>query len=376
MKTLVTGAAGFIGNELALRLTERGDEVTGIDNLNDYYDVSLKQARLARLKDHPNFSFKKLDIADRPAMQQLFAEQKFERVVNMAAQAGVRYSIENPQAYIDSNLVGFANILEGCRQTKVKHLVFASSSSVYGANTKLPFSEQDNVDHPVSLYAATKKAGELMAHSYASLYNLPCTGLRFFTVYGPWGRPDMAYFSFTKKMLADESIPVFNEGKMKRDFTYIDDIIEGVLRVIDNKPIADQKWNSEQPNPATSYARYQIYNIGNNNAVELMDFIHTLEDCLGKKAKLSMQPMQKGDVKATYANVDALNEAVGFNPKTNTKEGLQNFVNWYMNCYRPNIRSVIPDNVESRSTVIPAKVESSSAVIPAKPGISANKTVT
>ncbi len=335
MKTLVTGAAGFIGNELALRLTERGDEVTGIDNLNDYYDVSLKQARLARLKDHPNFSFKKLDIADRPAMQQLFAEQKFERVVNMAAQAGVRYSIENPQAYIDSNLVGFANILEGCRQSKVNHLVFASSSSVYGANTSLPFSEQDNVDHPVSLYAATKKAGELMAHSYASLYNLPCTGLRFFTVYGPWGRPDMAYFSFTKKILAGEPIQVFNEGRMKRDFTYIDDIVEGVIRIVDKQPKVDTQWSGEEANLSTSYAPYRVFNIGNNNTVELMDFIHTLEDCLAKKAKLNMLPMQKGDMKATYANVDALNNAVGFKPKTNIKKGLKKFTNWYTKYHTP-----------------------------------------
>ncbi len=334
MKTLITGAAGFIGNELALRLTDRGDQVTGIDNLNNYYDVSLKQARLDRLKNKPNFTFKKLDIANRPAIETLFAENNFDTVVNLAAQAGVRYSLKNPAAYIDSNLTGFANILEGCRHSKVKHLVFASSSSVYGANTRLPFTEQDNVDHPVSLYAATKKAAELMAHSYSSLYNLPCTGLRFFTVYGPWGRPDMAYFSFTKKILADEPIPVFNEGKMQRDFTYIDDIIEGVISVIDKQPTADKHWNSNHPNPATSYAPYKIYNIGNNNTVQLMDFIHTLEDCLGKKAKLDMQPMQKGDVKATFANIDALNKAVAFKPKTNIKEGLEQFVTWYRQYYQ------------------------------------------
>ena len=301
MKVLVTGAAGFIGNELALRLTARGDEVTGIDNLNDYYDVSLKKARLNRLKNEPNFNFIKLDIANRKEIARLFAENSFDAVVNLAAQAGVRYSLENPSAYVDANLTGFANILEGCRQSKVKHLVFASSSSVYGANTKLPFSEQDNVDHPVSLYAATKKAAELMAHSYAHLYGLPCTGLRFFTVYGPWGRPDMAYFSFTRKILAGEPIPVFNEGRMKRDFTYIDDIIEGVVRVIDKLPDGDEQWNGDKPNPATSHAPYRIYNIGNNNTVQLLDFIHVLEDCLGRKASINMQPMQKGDVKATFA---------------------------------------------------------------------------
>ena len=334
MKVLVTGAAGFIGNELALRLTARGDEVTGIDNLNDYYDVSLKKARLSRLKNEPNFNFIKLDIANRKEIARLFREHNFDAVVNLAAQAGVRYSLENPNAYVDANLVGFANILEGCRQSKVKHLVFASSSSVYGANTKLPFSEQDNVDHPVSLYAATKKAAELMAHSYAHLYGLPCTGLRFFTVYGPWGRPDMAYFSFTRKILAGEPIPVFNEGRMKRDFTYIDDIIEGVVRVIDKLPRGDEQWNGDKPNPATSHAPYRIYNIGNNNTVQLLDFIHVLEDCLGKKANINMLPMQKGDVKATFANVDALNEAVGFKPSTPIETGLQRFVDWYKQYYK------------------------------------------
>jgi len=333
MKTLITGSAGFIGNALALRLTARGDEVIGIDNLNDYYDVSLKQARLHRLKDSSNFNFIKIDIANRKEISKLFKNHNFDTVVNLAAQAGVRYSIENPSAYVDANLVGFANILEGCRQSKVKHLVFASSSSVYGANTKLPFSEQDNVDNQVSLYAATKKANELMAHSYAHLYSLPCTGLRFFTVYGPWGRPDMAYFSFTQKILADEPIQVFNEGKMKRDFTYIDDIIEGVVRVIDKLPVCDAQWNGNTPSPATSQAPYRIYNIG-NNTVQLLDFIHTLEDCLGKEAILNMSPMQKGDMKATFANVDALNEAVGFKPTTNIKDGLQNFVIWYRQYYQ------------------------------------------
>ena len=334
MKVLVTGAAGFIGNELALRLTARGDEVTGIDNLNDYYDVSLKKARLNRLKNEPNFKFIKLDIANRKEIARLFTENSFDAVVNLAAQAGVRYSLENPSAYVDANLTGFANILEGCRQCKVKHLVFASSSSVYGANTKLPFSEQDNVDHPVSLYAATKKAAELMAHSYAHLYGLPCTGLRFFTVYGPWGRPDMAYFSFTRKILAGEPIPVFNEGRMKRDFTYIDDIIEGVVRVIDKLPDGDEQWNGDKPNPATSHAPYRIYNIGNNNTVQLMDFIHVLEDCLGRKASINMQPMQKGDVKATFASVDALNEATGFKPSTPIETGLRRFVDWYKQYYK------------------------------------------
>jgi UDP-glucuronate 4-epimerase len=333
MKVLVTGAAGFIGNELALRLTARGDEVVGIDNLNDYYDVALKEARLDRLKDQSRFTFLKLDIADRAAMSKLFMEQRFDAVVNLAAQAGVRYSLKNPGAYVDANLVGFANILEGCRQSKVKHLVFASSSSVYGANTKLPFTEQDNVDHPVSLYAASKKANELMAHSYAHLYNLPCTGLRFFTVYGPWGRPDMAYFSFTRKILAGEAIPVFNEGRMKRDFTYIDDIIEGVVRVIDKLPGGDEQWNGDEPNPATSYAPYRIFNIGANNVVQLLDFIRVLEDCIGKKASLNMLPMQSGDVKATFANVDALQEAVGYKPSTTIETGLQRFVDWYKQYY-------------------------------------------
>ena len=334
MKVLVTGAAGFIGNELALRLTAGGEEVCGIDNLNDYYDVSLKKARLNRLKNEPNFNFIKQDIANRKEISGLFAENDFDAVVNLAAQAGVRYSLENPSAYVDANLAGFANILEGCRQSKVKHLVFASSSSVYGANTKLPFSEQDNVDHPVSLYAATKKAAELMAHSYAHLYGLPCTGLRFFTVYGPWGRPDMAYFSFTRKILAGEPIPVFNEGRMKRDFTYIDDIVEGVMRVIDKLPNGDEQWDSDKPNPATSHAPYRIYNIGNNDTVPLLDFIHVLENCLGKKASINMQAMQKGDVKATFAKVDALNDAVGFKPSTPIETGLQRFVDWYRQYYK------------------------------------------
>lgn len=333
MKILITGAAGFIGNELALPLLERGDTVIGIDNLNDYYAVSLKQARLQRLQNHPGFSFLKLDMADRQTMEKLFAEHQFDVVVNMAAQAGVRYSLENPAAYVDTNLVGFGNLLEGCRQGRVKHLVFASSSSVYGANTRLPFSEQDNVDHPVSLYAATKKASELMAHSYAHLYGLPCTGLRFFTVYGPWGRPDMAYFSFTQKILAGESIPVFNEGRMQRDFTYIDDIIEGLVRVIDTIPWGDEQWNGDDPNPSTSYAPYRIFNIGNNQPVELLRFIQVLEECLGKKANMELLPMQNGDVRATLASTDALEQAVGFKPITSVETGLQWFVEWYREYY-------------------------------------------
>ncbi len=333
MKILITGVAGFIGAALAMRLLERGDTVYGIDNLNDYYDVSLKLARLARFQNHPNFTFQKLDIADRSGMAALFAERRFDAVMNLAAQAGVRYSIENPQAYIDANLVGFGNILEGCRQSEVGHLVFASSSSVYGANTKLPFSEHDNVDHPVSLYAATKKANELMAHSYAHLYGLPVTGLRFFTVYGPWGRPDMALFKFTKGIIEGTPIPVFNEGKMIRDFTYIDDIVEGVIRVIDQRPEPDPNWRGDAPDPARSYAPYRIFNIGNNQPVELIRYIQVLEECLGKKARMDMLPMQPGDVVATMANTDELNQAVGFKPDTPIDTGIANFVAWYKSYY-------------------------------------------
>ena len=330
---MITGVAGFIGSGLALRLLERGDAVYGIDNMNDYYDVSLKEARLARIKDYERFTFAKIDISDRPAMERLFQENKFDAVMNLAAQAGVRYSIENPGAYVDSNLVGFGNILEGCRHSGVGHLVFASSSSVYGANTKLPFSEQDNVDHPVSLYAASKKANELMAHSYAHLYNLPCTGLRFFTVYGPWGRPDMALFKFTKGIVEGQPIPVFNKGNMVRDFTYIDDIVEGVIRAIDNVAKPDPMWNGEKPNCATSYAPYKIYNIGNNQPVELMKYITTLENCLGKKAELNLLPMQDGDVPATYADTDALAADVGFKPATSIESGIARFVDWYKEYY-------------------------------------------
>ncbi len=334
MKILVTGAAGFIGSALALRLLERGDTVVGIDNMNDYYDVRLKEARLQRTKDHRHFEFQKLDIIDREAMAELFQKQKFDAVMHLAAQAGVRYSITNPQAYVDSNLVGFGNILEGCRHSGIRHLVFASSSSVYGANTKLPFSEHDNVDHPVSLYAATKKANELMAHSYAHLYKLPCTGLRFFTVYGPWGRPDMALFKFTKGILEDDPIPVFNQGKMIRDFTYIDDIVEGVIRAIDHPAAPNPEWSGKAPDPATSYAPYRIYNIGNNQPVELMRYIEVLEKSLGKKAKLQMLPMQEGDVPATSANVEALEKTVGFRPRTTVEQGVSRFVEWYKSYHR------------------------------------------
>ncbi|MEE9596650.1 MAG: NAD-dependent epimerase [Acidiferrobacterales bacterium] len=334
MKILVTGAAGFIGAALATRLLERGDTVLGIDNLSDYYDVSLKEARLARVSNHSNFTFNKLDIVDRNDLETLFRENEFDAVAHLAAQAGVRYSIDNPYAYIDANLVGFGNILEGCRHSGVKHLVFASSSSVYGANTKLPFSEHDNVDHPVSLYAASKKANELMAHCYAHLYGLPSTGLRFFTVYGPWGRPDMALFKFTKGILEGVPIPVFNQGNMIRDFTYIDDIVEGVIRVIDRPAQPEPNWSGDSPDPATSYAPYRVYNIGNNQPVELLRYIRVLEDCLGKKAKMDLMPMQDGDVAATYADVDNLEADVGFRPKTTVETGIAHFVTWYKDYYK------------------------------------------
>ncbi len=334
MHILITGAAGFIGAAVAKRLLDRGDSVYGIDNLNAYYDVSLKEARLARLRPYENFVFQKLDVADRASMAELFATHRFDGVLHLAAQAGVRYSIEHPYAYVDANLVGFANVLEGCRHGGVGHLVFASSSSVYGANTKLPFSERDNVDHPVSLYAATKKANELMAHSYAQLYGLKCTGLRFFTVYGPWGRPDMALFKFTSKILRGEPIQVFNHGRMRRDFTYIDDIVEGVVAIIDRPPSGDPTWRSDAPNPAVSYAPYRIYNIGNNRPVDLMRCIEILESCLGKKAEIELMPMQPGDVPATFADTTALHEAVGFKPDTPLEVGVARFVDWYQSYYR------------------------------------------
>lgn len=334
MQILITGVAGFIGSSLALRLLERGDQIVGIDNLNDYYDVSLKQARLERCRAHPGFRFEKLDITDRAGMTRLFRDNRFDAVMHLAAQAGVRYSIQNPYAYIDANLVGFGNILEGCRQGQVGHLVFASSSSVYGANVRLPFSEHDNVDHPVSLYAATKKANELMAHSYAHLYGLACTGLRFFTVYGPWGRPDMALFKFTKGILEGTPIPVFNHGKMMRDFTYIDDIVEGVVRAIDHRPAANPAWNAKDPDPATSYAPYRLYNIGNHRPVELMRYIRVLEDSLGRKATLEMLPMQEGDVPATHADTRDLTRDTGFDAVTSVEVGVARFVEWYRDYYR------------------------------------------
>jgi len=333
-KILVTGAAGFIGFHLSKRLIEMGDEVVGLDNLNDYYDVNLKLSRLKQITMEKNFKPVRIDLVDRDSVARLFSEEKFDVVVNLAAQAGVRYSLLNPYAYVDSNVCGFLNVLEGCRHGKVKHLVFASSSSVYGANTKMPFSVHHNVDHPVSLYAATKKANELMAHTYSSLYNLPCTGLRFFTVYGPWGRPDMALFLFTKAIIEDKPIDVFNYGKMQRDFTYIDDITEGVVRVIDKIPEPDLRWDGKSPDSATSYAPYKLYNIGNNNPVELMQFIETLEDCLRKKARKNMLPIQPGDVPATYADVDDLMRDVGFRPLTSIEEGIKRFVEWYKGYYR------------------------------------------
>jgi UDP-glucuronate 4-epimerase len=334
MQILITGIAGFIGAGLALRLLARGDTVHGIDNLNNYYDVALKKARLERLSTHEKFNFERLEIGDRAEMESLFTRHKFDAVMNLAAQAGVRYSIENPHVYIDSNIVGFCNILEGCRHSKVGHLVFASSSSVYGANTRLPFSEHDNIDHPISLYAATKKANELMAHTYAHLYGLPCTGLRFFTVYGPWGRPDMALFKFTKNILEGKPIPVFNNGNMVRDFTYVDDIVEGVVRAIDRQAQPDPSWDGAAPDPARSKAPYRIYNIGNNKPVQLMRYIEVLEKALGKKAQLEMLPMQPGDVPATMADVSALEKGVGYRPKTTVEEGVPRFVEWYRSYYK------------------------------------------
>ena len=334
MKILITGGAGFIGAALGHRLLDRGDEVHAIDNLNDYYEVSLKEARLTRLQDRNGFTFDQINIADRAAVAKLFETHKFDAVMNLAAQAGVRYSLENPAAYVDANLVGFGNILEGCRHSKVGHLVFASSSSVYGSNTKLPYSENDAVDHQVSLYAASKKANELMAHTYAHLYRLPCTGLRFFTVYGPWGRPDMAFFKFTKAMLAGEKIPVFNNGKMIRDFTYIDDIVEGVIRAIDTPAKPDPDYSHDNPVPSTSDAPYHIYNIGNGRPVELLRYIEVLEDALGVKADKEMLPMQDGDVKATTADTSALERDMGYRPETTVEEGLKTFATWYREYYK------------------------------------------
>lgn len=331
---LVTGAAGFIGYHVARKLLERGEQVLGLDNLSDYYDVRFKEARLAQLAPSKRFRFLKLDIADRTAMRNLFSAHPIRRVVHLAAQAGVRYSLVNPHAYVDSNLVGFLNILEGCRQAQVAHLVFASSSSVYGGNTKMPFSEHDSVDHPVSLYAASKKANELMAHCYAHLYGVPCTGLRFFTVYGPWGRPDMALFLFTRAILEGKPIEVFNFGQMQRDFTYIDDVVEGVLRVLDTPARPDPHWSSGVPDPATSSAPYRLYNIGNHKPVALLRVIELLEEALGKKAEKNLLPLQPGDVPATYADVDDLVKRIAFKPDTPIEVGLRRFVQWYREYYK------------------------------------------
>ena len=330
---LVTGAAGFIGMHTSLRLLARGDQVVGVDNLNDYYDVTLKEARLARLSSHPNFTFHKLDVADRQGMADLFSREKPQRVIHLAAQAGVRYSLTNPHVYIDANVQGFTNILEACRHNGIEHLAYASSSSVYGGNTKLPFSEHDNIDHPVSLYAATKKANELMAHTYSHLFRLPTTGLRFFTVYGPWGRPDMALFLFTKAILEGKPIDVFNHGKMVRDFTYIDDIVEGVIRVIDKPAEPNPQFDPANPDPATSNAPYRVFNIGNNQPTQLMEYISALETALGKTAKKNYLPMQPGDVPATAANTDELDTWVGFKPNTAVPQGVAQFVDWYRNYY-------------------------------------------
>ena len=333
MKVLVTGSAGFIGSALSLRLLARGDEVIGIDNLNDYYDVELKKARLARTLAYPSFTDLRVDLHDREAVAEVFARWRPQRVVNLAAQAGVRYSIENPMAYVDTNLTGFAHVLEGCRHYDVEHLVYASSSSVYGANTEMPFSVHHNVDHPLSLYAASKKANELMAHTYGHLYGLPTTGLRFFTVYGPWGRPDMALFKFTRAILAGEPIEVFNYGKHRRDFTYIDDIVEGVVRVLDRLPQPDPAWSGERPDAATSSAPYRLYNIGNQQPVELMDYIEVLEHCLGKKAEKKLLPLQAGDVPDTYADVSDLVRDTGYRPDTSVEQGVARFVDWYRSYY-------------------------------------------
>lgn len=333
-RILVTGAAGFIGFHLAQRLLARGDEVVGIDNLNPYYDPQLKRDRLAQLTPHPKFRFEPLDVADRDGVSRLFADEQPTRVAHLAAQAGVRYSLTNPHAYVDSNLVGFVNILEACRQQRVEHLVYASSSSVYGANTAMPFSVHHNVDHPLSLYAATKKANELMAHCYSHLYDLPTTGLRFFTVYGPWGRPDMALFLFTKAILDGRPIDVFNEGRMRRDFTFVDDIVEGVLRTLDRVPEPNPNWSGDAPDAATSRAPYRLYNIGNNQPVELLHLIATLEKCLGRQAEKNLLPMQPGDVPETYAEVDDLSRDVGFRPATPIEEGVAKFVEWYRGYYR------------------------------------------
>jgi UDP-glucuronate 4-epimerase len=334
MKVLVTGAAGFIGSFTAQRLLARGDEVVGLDNLNEYYDVNLKKARLARLQQQPGFRFALLDLVDRAGMAELFAKERFDRVVHLAAQAGVRYSMTNPHVYVDSNVTGSLHVMEGCKDHGVQHLVYASTSSVYGANTRMPFSVHQNVDHPLSLYAATKKANELMAHTYASLYGLPVTGLRFFTVYGPWGRPDMALFQFTRNILAGRPIDVFNYGNHRRDFTYVDDIVEGVVRALDRVASANAGWNADAPDPATSRAPYRLYNIGNSRPVELMKYIEVLEDCLGRKAERNLLPLQPGDVPDTWADVEDLDRDVGYRPATPVEVGVARFVDWYLEHYR------------------------------------------
>jgi len=334
LKILVTGAAGFIGMHTCKALVERGDEVVGIDNLNDYYDVDLKKKRLVQIELYPNFRFIKIDIADKDALFIFFETEKFDKVINLAAQAGVRYSITNPQEYVESNLVGFINILEGCRHNAVQHLVYASSSSVYGGNTKMPFSEHDNVDHPVSLYAATKKSNELMAHTYSHIYNLPTTGLRFFTVYGPWGRPDMAPFLFVNAIEKNEPIKIFNHGNMQRDFTYVDDIVEAVVRVVDKNATAKDGYDTKYTDPSCSNVPYRIFNIGNSSPVPLMEFIDSLESAIGKKAEKNYLPMQDGDVPATYANTQMLNDWIGFSPSTPLKEGVKKFVDWYVSHYK------------------------------------------
>ncbi|MFE0504324.1 NAD-dependent epimerase [Peribacillus butanolivorans] len=333
MKILVTGAAGFIGFHLTKRLLAQDINVIGVDNMNGYYDVLLKNDRLKILEKNPNFEFYKMDISNKEKLNQIFKDRTIQIVINLAAQAGVRYSIDNPDSYVNSNLVGFVNILEACRQYNVEHLIYASSSSVYGANTNIPFSTKDSVDHPVSLYAATKKSNELMAHTYSHLFNIPTTGLRFFTVYGPWGRPDMAYYSFTRNIIEENTIRVFNNGDMRRDFTYIDDIVEGIIRLLDKPPIYNEKWDRDNPDPSSSYAPYKIYNIGNNNPIKLMDFINTLENLIGKKARIEFLPMQPGDVKETYADISDLHADVGFYPATTVEEGLTQFVNWYNKYY-------------------------------------------
>jgi len=337
LKILVTGAAGFIGYYTAKQLLERGDTVVGLDNFNDYYDVSLKEARASILENYDNFSMARIDLHDRDAVEKLFAGENFEKVVHLAAQAGVRYSIENPHSYIESNILGTLNILEGCRHNKIAHLVYASSSSVYGANTTMPFSIHQNVDHPLALYGATKKANELMAHTYSNLYELPTTGLRFFTVYGPFGRPDMALFMFTRNIIAGEPIDVFNYGKHRRDFTYVEDIVEGVIRTMDHTAAPNPDWDAASPDPGTSRAPYRIYNIGNQQPVELMRYIEVLEECLGRKAEKNMLPLQPGDVPDTYADTKALVDDVGYQPATTVEVGVKNFVDWYLDYYNVDL---------------------------------------